>query len=177
MRREEDHPEEPIASAWRLECRVHFTRSADGRKHLAAGEDPPPAGLGTVPRVARLLALAHRFDGLLRSGQIRDSADLAHLADISRARVTQIMKLLYLAPLIQEAVLDLPTTTKGRDPISERDLRPITAIPEWPTQRRLWASLWERRGLSSPEEKIRVRRKTCLAKRRQLTAFSSRDAP
>ena len=177
MKGEAGQPEALTGRGYRLEYQVHFAREANGRKRLEVGEGPEPTIPGTVPRVARLLALAHRFEGLLRSGEIRDHANLAYLAGISRARVTQIMKLLYLAPEIQESILDLPPTTKGRDPVSERSLRPLAATPEWPTQRRLWASLWERRGLSSPEEKIRVQRKTCLAKRRQLTAFSSRDAP
>ena len=41
------------------------------------------------------------------------------------ARITQIMNLLNLAPDIQEALLFLPHTLKGRDSIRERDLRPI----------------------------------------------------
>src|ERR1044071_5730839 len=34
---------------------------------------------GRLPRIARLMALAIRFDGLMRSGVIRDYADLARL--------------------------------------------------------------------------------------------------
>ena len=125
MKREGGHAEERTTSGWRLEYQVHFARVANGRKRLEVGEEPAPAFPGAVPRVARLLALAHRFEGLLRSGEIKGMVGLAHLAGISLARVTQIMNLLYLAPLIQEAILDLPPTTKGRDPISERDLRPV----------------------------------------------------
>jgi len=35
---------------------------------------------------------------------------------VTRARITQIMKLLNLAPDIQEEILFLPRTVKGRDP-------------------------------------------------------------
>jgi hypothetical protein len=65
-------------------------------------------------------------------------ADLARLGYVSRARITQIMNLLNLAPDIQENILFLPKTTKGRDPIREKDLRPIAAIPYWHRQRKMW---------------------------------------
>lgn len=57
-------------------------------------------------RVARVLALAHHWQGLIRSGTVRDQADLAQLVGVSRARVTQVMRLLALAPDIQEAILN-----------------------------------------------------------------------
>jgi hypothetical protein len=62
---------------------------------------------------------------------------------VRRARVTQIMNLLQLAPEIQEAILFLPRTTKGRDPIREIMVRPIAAEPGWRKQRRLWKQLLE----------------------------------
>ncbi len=61
-----------------------------------------------VPRIARLMALAIRLDELLREETIRDYADLARLGRVTRARMTQIMKLLHLAPDIQEQILLLP---------------------------------------------------------------------
>jgi alkylated DNA nucleotide flippase Atl1 len=91
--------------------------------------------------VARLLALAHRFRGLVESGDVRDYADVARLAGVTRARATQILNLLHLAPDIQEAVLDLPRVVGGRDPITERGLRPLVATPDWPAQRALWRAL------------------------------------
>ena len=50
------------------------------------------------------------------------------------------MNLLNLAPDIQEAILGLPPVEYGRDPITERDLRVIVAVPDWRKQRRLWAA-------------------------------------
>ena len=84
------------------------------------------------------MALAIRFEGLLASGQFRDYADLARVGGVTRARLTQIMNLLHLAPDIMEEVLFLPRTVVGEDPIAERHLRPIAAIVEWKKQRRLW---------------------------------------
>ena len=87
------------------------------------------------------MALALRFDRLIKAGEITDQADLARMGNVSRARVTQIMNLLQLAPEIQEAILFLPRTTKGRDPIREIMVRPIAAEPDWRKQRRLWKCL------------------------------------
>jgi len=59
------------------------------------------------------MALAIRFDDLIRRGEVRDYADLARLGHVSRARITQIMNLLNLAPDIQERLL-FGTETGGR---------------------------------------------------------------
>ncbi len=100
-----------------------------------------PAGTnrpGKLPRVTRLMALAIKFEQMVARGEVRDYADLARLGFVTRARMTQIMNLLNLAPDIQEAILLLRATTEGRDPISERRLRKLTAIVHWRRQRNLW---------------------------------------
>lgn len=93
---------------------------------------------GRVPRVARLMALAIKFDGLLRSGAVADQAELADLAHVTRARVTQIMNLLHLAPDIQEEILHLPLVMSGRDPVGEHHLREMAGAVDWGAQRRAW---------------------------------------
>jgi len=87
------------------------------------------------------MALAIRFERLVRDGEVADYADLARLGYVTRARVTQIMNLLNLAPDIQEAILFLPPVDSGRDPVIERDLRPIAAIANWRKQRALWSQV------------------------------------
>ena len=72
-------------------------------------------------RVARLLALAHCMDRLLRTDVVQGSADLARLGHGTRARIRPVMALLLLAPDIQEQVLFLPRTQPGRDPILLQD--------------------------------------------------------
>jgi hypothetical protein len=104
-----------------------------------AASAPKPAG--RLPRVARLMALAIKFDGMLREGVVTDYADLARLGLVTRARMTQIMNLLNLAPDIQEAILFLPERTEGRETIAERNLRPLARIVSWSRQRRLWRQL------------------------------------
>ena len=96
---------------------------------------------GNLPRISKLMALAIRFDGLVQRGEVRDYADLARLGYVTRARITQIMNLLNLAPDIQEAILFLPRTVKGRDRIREKEVRPIAAVSHWSRQRKIWARL------------------------------------
>ncbi|GIX04288.1 MAG: hypothetical protein KatS3mg114_0157 [Planctomycetaceae bacterium] len=49
------------------------------------------------------------------------------------------MSLLPLALDIQQAIPILPRIASGKDPLTERDLRPIAAISDWRKQRRLWS--------------------------------------
>jgi hypothetical protein len=58
-----------------------------------------------APRGARLLALAHKCQGMLGRGEVASMADLARLGRVSRARLTQIMDLMMLAPEIQEELV------------------------------------------------------------------------
>src|SRR4051794_9829142 len=89
---------------------VHFKRAKKGTLRLVPGPTPEGASppVGRVPKLARLMALAIRLDNLLRAGDVGDYAELARIGHVSRARVTQIMNLLQLAPDIQEAILFLP---------------------------------------------------------------------
>lgn len=131
------------AGAPRIQFKVHFQAMRRGKKKAVVGEKPAIAAapLGNLARVTRLMALAIRFEQLIRDGEVRDLADIARLGHVTRARVTQIMNLLHLAPDIQEAILFLPRVEEGRDPITERDLRPVTAIVDWRKQRKAWAEV------------------------------------
>lgn len=124
-----------------LEVRFTFQPRSKQKGAIQSKGDDNAAGRGNIPRVARLLALAIRFDGLVKRGDVQDYADLARLGYVTRARITQIMNLINLAPDIQEAILFLPNTTKGRDPILERDLRPVAAVPQWNRQRKMWVKM------------------------------------
>ena len=114
--------------------------------------EPDPTPVGTIPRVSRLMALAIRFDRLIKSGEIEDRAELARLGNVTRARVTQIMTLLHLAPDIQEDILHLPRTERGDDPIRERDVRRIAMVMCWCEQRQLWHKAAAESALSVAEE-------------------------
>ena len=122
---------------------IHFYRSGRGsRRVMELGIDPVidrPAG--RVPRITRLMALAIRCDRLIREGEIADYAELARLGHVTRARVTQIMNLLLLAPDIQEAILNLPRISRGDDLIILRRVQAIAAEGDWVRQRELWRRL------------------------------------
>jgi hypothetical protein len=90
-----------------------------------------------VPRIARLVALAIRFEGMLWDETVRDYAELARLGGVTRARMTQIMKLRHLAPDIQEEILFLPDI-RG---LNERNLRPVVSRVDWREQRRVFQKI------------------------------------
>jgi hypothetical protein len=102
------------------------------RTYAAAQTPSPPlpevsrAGSG-LPRITRLLASAVRFEGLLREGTVRDYAELARLGGVSRARMTQIMSLRNLAPVIQERILGLPVVEQA-DFVGHHQIRIAVAI-------------------------------------------------
>jgi hypothetical protein len=129
-------------TTWTIEVPVRFHRCGRGsHKEMHAGVEAAPVPPGRVPRVARLMALALRFDELVRTGQVASYSALASLGHVSRARVSQIANLLHLASDLQEALLFLPLTLRGRDPIILADLMPIAAAFDWRKQRRLWRKL------------------------------------
>lgn len=97
--------------------------------------------VGRVPRVARLMALAIRFDRLLADGVVGDLTELARLCHVTQPRMSQVMNLLHLAPDIQEEILHLPLIKVGKDLLTERDLRPITQVQDWRKQRAMWRTL------------------------------------
>ena len=88
-----------------------------------------------IPRITRLMALAIKFQDMVDRGEVRDYADLARLGHVSRARITQIMNLLNLAPNIQEEILLRQGTSRV---VTETHLRCVTSEVCWLRQRRLW---------------------------------------
>lgn len=124
-----------------IEETIHFNRRGHRKEIQRGPETVTPLLVGRVPRVARFMALAIHLDRLVRSGSIANYAELARLGHVTRARVTQIMNLLHLAPGIQEEILFLPLTERGRDHIILRDLLPIAAQPIWQIQQTLWRQL------------------------------------
>jgi hypothetical protein len=105
----------------------------------------PPSAVATpterVPRITRLLALALKFEELIRSGAVSNYAVLARLARVSPSRVTQMTSLLSLAPDIQEQILFLRPTEAKQLRISEPSLRKLTATLLWNKQREEWRNM------------------------------------
>ena len=94
---------------------------------------PPPRGKPKplkepwTPRVVEFLRKAIEWRALLASGAAANRAAIARREGISRVRVSQVMRMLRLAPEIQQYVLSTPDTTH-RPPVSERMLRTIERI-------------------------------------------------
>ncbi len=107
---------------------------SDARTGTVA-ESPGPR----IPRITRLLALAIKFQDMLDRGEVRDYADLARLGYVTRARLTQIMNMLNLAPDIQAEILGTDGLAIGN--LSERRTRSISKVVCWNYQRRAWMQL------------------------------------
>ena len=85
-------------------------------------------------------ACAIRFDEMTRAGEVKDQAELTRLGHVSRARLSQIMNLLNLAPEIQEELLLPAATDDPNYAISERAIRDLLVTIDWRTQRRRWSA-------------------------------------
>ena len=125
-----------------VRCAVHFEREARGRKRIEPGPEQPSAlPPGRVARLARFLALALRLEAQLRQGVLKDCAEVAGVGHVTRARVSQILSLVHLAPDIREAILFLPRRQRGRDRVILSDVLPITMELDWKRQRHAWRRL------------------------------------
>jgi hypothetical protein len=107
-----------------------------------------PSASGRLPQVTRVLALAIHFDEMIKRGDARDFADVARQSCLCRERVSQIMRLIYLAPDIQMELLYLAPIPSGRFPISETAVRKIANLLSWADQRREWARLKQLRRMA-----------------------------
>ena len=84
-----------------------------------------------VSPLARMLALAHRYQGLIDSGEAYDQSELARKIKLSRNRVSQILSLTLLGPGIQGEILG-----GEYDGQSTRDLLRVAQEMNWERQRR-----------------------------------------
>lgn len=120
---------------------VRFPLHSDGSRHHL--DQAYPLASGRLPRITQVLALAIRFDEMIRRGAAKDYADVARLTALCRERISQIMRLNHLAPDIQVDVLYLPPTPTGKYPISETALRRVASLLAWSDQRSEWARIKE----------------------------------
>jgi len=118
---------------------LHRVQRRHGRGFVAS---PPPMAVPAVrpARVAVMLALAHKIAAAIDAGQLQDQADAARRLDLTRARVTQLLALLALAPDLQEHVLFLESVD-GIEPLTERALRRTIRSWSWEAQRASYRSL------------------------------------
>jgi len=113
-------------------------------KQIGSRRRPPTAvtePTERVPRITRLLALALKFEEMIRSGVVGNYTVMAQLGQVSRSRVTQVTNLLNLAPDIQEEILFLRSEEAERLRICELSVRKLSAILDWGEQRAHWRRL------------------------------------
>jgi hypothetical protein len=124
-----------------FECRF---QQKDGRKKVArrkasqrnpSSESQPPHH---IPRTAKLLALAHYYRKLVDDGTVKDYAEIARLTGTSRARISQIISLTFLAPDIQKEILFLPPGKHHPKQSKERNLRKALQSLVWKEQIEIW---------------------------------------
>jgi hypothetical protein len=118
----------PVQISMTLPVRQRRQGSGEGQKPGLAVD-----GRQKIPRITRLMALAIKFQDMVDRGEVRGYADLARLGYVTRARLTQIMNLVLLAPDVQERLLFSSWST----PIQERCLRNVVRLPNWRDQRKM----------------------------------------
>jgi hypothetical protein len=75
-------------------------------------------------RVTELLRTAIEWRRQIDAGEVQNKAEIARREGITRARVTQVMSLLRLAPEFQKQILTMSDTIRS-SAVTERRLRPI----------------------------------------------------
>lgn len=127
-----------------IKIQFETSSSAHGRQRVGSPKPMKSSAPAKLPHITKLMALAIRLEHLLATGQVKDQAEIARTAGITRARVTQIINLAQLAPDIQEAILNLEPTTDHVPRFREREVRTIAILPNWEKQRMLWKRLMKR---------------------------------
>ena len=85
-----------------IKFQFETSSSSHGRQRVGAPKPKVSRAPAKLPHITKLMALAMRLEHLLATGQVKDQAEIARPAGITRARVTQIINLTQLAPDIQE---------------------------------------------------------------------------
>jgi hypothetical protein len=128
---------------------ITFTLQPSPMRRRSGNRTTSSLPLGpALPRISRLMALAIKLDGMLADHADLDCKELARVGNISRTRLTQILNLLQLAPDIQERLLWLPAAVKGRDPITEKQIRKLCGLYAWERQRQAFERLFGPRIVS-----------------------------
>ena len=121
-----------------IEGSIPLGRRGRASRPAASGAATPSEPSSRIPRIARLLALAWHVEGLVRSGTVSSYAAAARLGHVSRARLSQILSLLNLAPDLQEQLLFLQRPARGRQSPALRHVLTVAAVLDWHEQRRRW---------------------------------------
>jgi hypothetical protein len=124
---------EPTSEDGAIQVEVTLSVRPRRQESCTGGERGSVTDAGSrprIPRITRLMALAIKFQDMVDRAEVRNYADLARLGYVSRARLTQLMNLLLLAPKIQENLLN-PTASCE---IRESHLRQVVKHALWQDQ-------------------------------------------
>jgi hypothetical protein len=119
--------------------KLHRARKGHAKRFVETAPAVPEP-VRRPARVAVMLALAHKIQQAIDCGAIRDRAEVARRLGLTRARVTQLLDLIQLAPEIQEQIL-FAESVDGQEPMSERALRAVAHAGTWSGQRAIAAGL------------------------------------
>lgn len=114
-----------------ISLEVHIAPGRCGHKKIRTGKKPKHTTPNRLPRITKLMALAIKYEQLLDSGQIEGQDALARLAGMDRSSISRLLRLRLLSPRIQEQLLELPQTDKGREKISMRAVEALVRIHDW----------------------------------------------
>jgi len=110
-----------------LKRRVAPDQTVNALSAKARNRKPPKAS--QTPKVVELLRMAQEWRRQIDAGEVENQAEIARREGITRARVSQVVSLLRLAPQIQDHILSLPDQAQ-RSVLSERALRPIAQLKD-----------------------------------------------
>jgi len=88
----------------------------------------PPTAANKVSPAARNLAMAYHLEHLIEGGVVADFTAASRLLRVSQPRLTHLMSLRLLAPVIQEAIL------AGTVSPPDKRLRGLARLAEWRQQ-------------------------------------------
>ena len=98
-----------------ISLEIHLAKGDFGHTKIRKGKKPKHAKMSAVPRIAKLMALAIKYDQLLQSGAVAGQNALAQLAGVDRSHISKLIRLRLLSPKIQEELLSSEFPSKSVD--------------------------------------------------------------
>jgi len=125
---------------------MHYSKTNNPRSVIKFGLRRKLNTTGNIPavpkrsanRLSRLMALAIRFEDMLRCGEVADYSELAVRYGVDRSRVSRVMHLRLLAPDLQELLLAASAVPES---LCLKHVMPVCKIASWNMQRKRFKKL------------------------------------
>lgn len=125
-----------------LEITAPLFRVRRGLKvQFRAVSEQPAAAQASGSALARNLALGHRLVRAVENGEVSSFAELARMMGVSRAWVSMLVELTFLAPDLQQLMI----RSALYDSFGMVSLLGIARLSRWQLQRERWGSLASQR--------------------------------